>query len=226
MTNIQLVVFDMAGTTIDEDNLVYKTVQRAIERTGHPVPLEKVLLLAAGKEKLQAISDVLKAVAGPEQAEELALLAFEDFKGLLADAYAKNTAKPMPGAAEVFRQLHEKGIKVVLNTGYSREVADGLLRQIGWDENPLIDATITASDVRRSRPHPDMVHLAMKKCGVADASAVAKIGDSIIDIEEGLNAGCGLVAGITTGAQTANQLMTAKPTHVFESLEELLQWVV
>lgn len=222
MANIKLVVFDMAGTTIDEDNLVYKTVQKAVERVGYPVPLEKVLLLAAGKEKLQAITDVLAEVAEEERVEDLALLAFQDFKTLLSNAYASSVAKPMIGAEMVFEKLREKGIKVVLNTGYSREVADGLLRQLGWIENPLIDATITASDVSSSRPHPDMIFLAMEKCGISDASAVAKIGDSMVDIEEGLNAGCGLVAGITTGAQTARQLIVAKPTHVLESLEELL----
>ncbi len=225
MTKLKLAVFDMAGTTIDEDNLVYKTVQRAVERSGYPVPLEKVLFLAAGKEKLQAITDVLNEVAGPLKAEELAPLAFEDFKALLTEAYAQNTAKPMPGAESVFQQLQAKGIKVVLNTGYSRQVADGLLRQMGWVENPFIDATVTASEVSRSRPQPDMIFLAMEKCGIADASSVAKIGDSIVDIEEGLNAGCGLVAGITTGAQTAEQLWTAKPTHVFDALEELLSLI-
>lgn len=222
MTNIRLVVFDMAGTTIDEDNLVYKTVHLALERAGYPVPLGKVLLLAAGKEKLQAITDVLSEVAGTLKAEAEAPLIFEDFKALLDGAYASNTAKPMPGAEAVFKKLKEMGVKVVLNTGYSRKTADSLLGQLGWLDTPLIDCTITASDVTHGRPHPEMIYLAMKKCGIADADSVAKIGDSIVDIEEGLNAGCGLVAGITTGAQTADQLRSAGPTCVLNDLEELI----
>ncbi len=225
MPDIQLVVFDMAGTTVDEDNLVYKTVHLALERAGYKTPLENVLLLAAGKEKLQAITDVLTALAGTQKAETEAPVIFEDFKGLLDGAYARHTAKPMPGATTVFEKLKARGIGVVLNTGYNRQTADNLLRQLGWLDAPFIDLTVTASEVTHGRPHPEMIQVAMKKCGVTDPATVAKIGDSIVDIEEGLNAGCGLVAGITTGAQTEEQLRTAKPTHVFHSLEELLDWV-
>lgn len=53
---IQLVVFDMAGTTVNEQNVVYKTVHQAIEHAGYPVSLDTVLLIAAGKEKFEAVS--------------------------------------------------------------------------------------------------------------------------------------------------------------------------
>ena len=70
-----------------------------------------------------------------------------------------------------------------------------------------------------------MILLAMKITGISDSVKVLKVGDSAIDIEEGKNAGCGIAAGITTGAQTAGQLVTASPTHVLDSLEELLHLV-
>ena len=43
--------FDMAGTTIDEDNLVYKTVQKAINEYGYNVSLEEVLQYGSRKRK-------------------------------------------------------------------------------------------------------------------------------------------------------------------------------
>ena len=46
-----MVVFDMAGTTIDEDNVVYKTLQQSIELAGYPCSLEQVLAEGAGREK-------------------------------------------------------------------------------------------------------------------------------------------------------------------------------
>jgi phosphoglycolate phosphatase-like HAD superfamily hydrolase len=70
-----------------------------------------------------------------------------------------------------------------------------------------------------------MIYFAMEKLGITDAALVGKIGDSMVDIEEGLNAGCRMAAGITTGAQTAEQLWLAKPTHVLKSLEEVLDLV-
>ena len=56
---IELVVFDMAGTTVDEDNVVYKTVREAINSHGYEFTLEQVLDAGSGKEKSQAIRDVL-----------------------------------------------------------------------------------------------------------------------------------------------------------------------
>jgi phosphoglycolate phosphatase-like HAD superfamily hydrolase len=67
-----------------------------------------------------------------------------------------------------------------------------------------------------------MIRLAMKQFNITDAREVAKVGDSIIDIEEGANAGCGLNIGITTGAHTKQQLRTANPDHIIDDLLELL----
>jgi phosphonatase-like hydrolase len=221
MPLVQLVVFDMAGTTINEDNLVYKTVQLSLEKAGYTVPLDKVLLLAAGKEKRQAITDVLADLAGQKTAQAAAPAIYESFKTLLATAYSNITASPMPGAETLFRQLRDANIKVALNTGYNRETAESLLRQLNWLNSPLIDLVITASDVTHGRPHPDMIRLAMQQSGISNPDGVAKIGDSITDVEEGRLAGCSVVVGITTGAQTREQLLTAKPTHIVDHLNEL-----
>ena len=52
---IRMVVFDMAGTTVNEDNVVYKTLQQVINNAGYDFTLKQVLAEGAGKEKLQAI---------------------------------------------------------------------------------------------------------------------------------------------------------------------------
>ena len=60
MKNIELLVLDMAGTTIDEDNVVYKTLTNAVNDYGYAVSLEKVLSSCAGMEKLEAITSLFK----------------------------------------------------------------------------------------------------------------------------------------------------------------------
>jgi phosphoglycolate phosphatase-like HAD superfamily hydrolase len=84
------------------------------------------------------------------------------------------------------------------------------------------DSLVTATDVEHNRPDPDMIWLAMKRFGITNAREVAKVGDSIIDIEEGKNAGCSLNIGITTGAHTFDQLQSAKPDYIINNLLELL----
>lgn len=219
---IQLVVFDMAGTTIDEQNAVYKAIHQALNEAGHECSLELVLEIAAGKEKFQAIKDVITQLNGTTPSDELVKSIHIDFKQKLDAVYASGIACAMPDAETVFETLRTQNIKIALNTGYSREVAMLLMQQLGWSVPQTVDALVTASDVSNGRPHPDMILEAMRLVGIADPKAVAKIGDSGIDIEEGHNAGCGLVAGVLTGAQTHAQLATANPTYIFNSLTELL----
>ncbi|MCA9065859.1 MAG: phosphonatase-like hydrolase [Planctomycetaceae bacterium] len=222
---IQLVVFDMAGTTIDEDNVVYKTVRAAINAVGYQFTQEQVQEVGAGKEKSQAIRDVL-ALDGQQHSDEEVAAIFENFKQMLDAAYATLDVKEQPGASEAFMKLRRHGVKVVLNTGYDRVTAESLVAKIGWEVGRDIDGLVTASDVENGRPAPDMIFLAMRQAEVKSSDAVAKIGDSTIDIEEGKNAGCGMTFGITTGAQTESQLGSADPTHVVRSLADLCKLVV
>ena len=68
-----------------------------------------------------------------------------------------------------------------------------------------------------------MIQLAMNKFNIENPKSVIKVGDSIIDIEEGKNANCGLTIGITTGAHTQQQLLSANPDFIINNLIELQQ---
>lgn len=87
MTDIKLVVFDMAGTTVNENNLVYKTVQKVINQEGFSISLDEVLQHGAGKEKHKAITDVLTACTTNIDIATIADKAFGNFKTTLETAY-------------------------------------------------------------------------------------------------------------------------------------------
>lgn len=221
-SKIKMVVFDMAGTTVNEDNIVYKTLRNAINSVGgFDLSLEEVLEHGAGKEKLEAIKTILKNSLDLEN-DQLATEIFQLFLVQLKSAYEVETIYPCTNAAALFIKLKDMGILRVLNTGYDRLTAESLLKKLNWEVGKDIDLLITASDVEHNRPEPDMIQLAMAKMGITDASRVAKIGDSTIDIQEGQNAGCGLSIGITTGAHTAVQLATANPDQVISDLLDIL----
>lgn len=221
MTKIKLVVLDMAGTTVDEDNVVYKTVQQVINDKGFNVSLEEVLAHGAGKEKHQAITDVLNACTTSTDIPNVASEAFANFKPTLKLAYEQLEVKTFPGVKEMMELLRRKGLFVVLNTGYDRNTASSLLQKLGWEVGKDIDGLVTADDVSNGRPRPDMIHKAMELCAINDPKEVLKAGDSTIDIEEGKNADCRLTIGVLTGAQNEGQLRTAKPDHILPSLATL-----
>src|SRR5690606_1050610 len=231
--HIKLCVFDMAGTTVNEDNLVYKTVRDAInqalnddDKANHKVDLDICLEFGAGKEKRQAINDILNELdIAEDEVEPLTDAAFIIFKTSLAEAYTADTLATFDGMLELFDKLKASGRTVVLNTGYDAKNANKILTILGWSVGNEIDALITADDVENGRPAPDMINLAMNKLDIEDSQQVLKAGDSGIDIEEGKNANCGLCIGVLTGAQTKEQLETSLPDIVLERLTDLAQLI-
>ncbi|MGP9519703.1 MULTISPECIES: phosphonatase-like hydrolase [unclassified Psychrobacter] len=231
--NIRLCVFDMAGTTVDEGNLVYKTVCHAINealnsagKSDKQVSLELCLEYGAGKEKRNAIRDTLNRLdLSDADIESLTDKAFAAFKVNLATAYSKDTLSEFEGMSELFEQLKASGRKVVLNTGYDAKTANKILTILGWSVGDQVDALITADDVVNGRPSPDMITLAMKQFGIDSFQQVLKAGDSGIDIEEGKNAGCGLVLGVLSGAQNEQQLVKYSPDAVLDKLTDLKELI-
>ncbi len=217
---IKVVVFDMAGTTVNENNIVYKTVQKSINDAGFNISLEQVLAEGAGKEKLQAITDILKTYANTTD-KGLIQGIYNSFASQLTAAYATATLLPHANTTEILNVLKERNIYTVLNTGYSRSVATSIIGKLGWVEGVDFDLLVTATDVAGSRPAPDMVNHAAQHFGISTTDAI-KVGDSIIDIEEGKNANCALSIGITTGAHTKAQLKSAGPDFIIDNLMELM----
>jgi len=221
MNTIKLAVFDMAGTTVNENNIVYKTVQKVINDLGFNVSLNDVLEYGAGKEKHQAITDVLQNCTEAEEIEKLAAEAFASFKPELEIAYNTNEIATFEGMIPFFKKLKDNGIKVVLNTGYDSKTANKLLSKLNWKVGQEIDALFTSDDVKNGRPHPEMIQKAMAQFKITNAAEVLKAGDSKIDIIEGKNANCGLTIGVLSGAQTREQLQDASPDYILNYLTEL-----
>ncbi len=213
-----MIVFDMAGTTVDEDNIVYKTLRKVINQAGFDFQLEEVIAYGAGKEKFQAIKDITGL---KDTNDEKAYLIHQAFKQELKNAYQHLAISAQPGAIELFKTLKENGILVVLNTGFNKDTAEFILNKLDWKNGKEIDFLITASDVKNNRPFPDMILKAMDHFNIMDPKEVVKIGDSKVDIKEGQNAACLLSIGITTGAQSRDEMRKANPDYIIDSLEEL-----
>ena len=129
------------------------------------------------------------------------------------------SVREVAGAAELFDRLRSEGIRVALNTGFNRAITDVILGRLGWRER--IDASIASDEVARGRPHPDMIRELMRRFDVANPSHVAKVGDTPVDLEEGRNAGCGLIVGVTCGTHTRAELGALPHTHLIEDIRQL-----
>jgi phosphonatase-like hydrolase len=216
----ELAVFDMAGTTVYDPDLVALALQDALAQAGCHASLADLRALM-GYTKPAAIRSLLAAHDLPADDSQVAQV-HADFVQRMLDCYRTHDAvRPMTGAEELFAWLRQQGVKIALNTAFSQDIAECLIERFGWRQRGLIDAAISADRVAQGRPAPDMIRALMATCGVTDATRVVKIGDTEVDIREGRAAGCGLVVAVTTGAYHRDELLAYQPDAVLDSLDEL-----
>jgi phosphonatase-like hydrolase len=220
---IKLVVFDVAGTTIKDDDAVNTCLRRVLH--AHDIDVDRdAVNRVMGEPKPIAIAKLLTAVRGrpydarhPDVGE-----LYHAFEGLMLEYYADDVAvTPAAGAEETFATLKGRGVGVALDTGFSRAILAVILRRFRWDSSALIDASVASDEVASGRPAPDLVERAMALTGVTSAAQVAKVGDTPADLQEGAAARCALIVGITTGSHTRQQLSAYPHTHLIEALTEV-----
>ena len=223
MQNYSLVVFDMAGTTVRDKGNVADSFIRAFQQFGIEVPEEEVNKVM-GWRKMDAIQLLLsKYYTGKLEENKVLVDQIHDvFIDNMVTFYERDEdLQPMEHAEELFTSLHERNIKVALNTGFTRRITDVILKKLEWDNSKLIDYVIASDEVPEGRPYPFMIQQLMQDSGIANAADVVKVGDTEVDVQEGRNAGCGLVISVTTGAYTKEQLQGYQPDHIIDSLSEL-----
>ena len=99
---------------------------------------------------------------------------------------------------EAVAALRARGLAVASTTGYPREVMDVVVR-VAKEQGYEADVTICAGDTPAGRPGPFMALQALIKLSISPVEAVVKIGDTVVDIEEGLNGGMWSVGIAVTG---------------------------
>ena len=224
MSAIQLVVFDIAGTTVRDNGNVAQAFIDSFREFGFAMPPAEVKKVM-GFRKIDAIALLLEKFAPGHNDNELLVdrIHTRFIDTMIAWYRDDSELAPMPHAEELFASLQEAGIKVALNTGFTRSITDTILHRLRWDDrSELIDKTICSDEVAHGRPHPDMIKSLMGDLGIASARHVLKIGDTEVDVREGRNAACGTVVSVTTGAYTREQLETYRPDFIIDDLNELL----
>jgi len=207
----ELCVFDIAGTTVRDDNFVGQCLAHALAAVDvHPT-----------LSQLNSIMGIPKPVA----IAELAALegkcvdvptVYADFECRMVEFYRTAEFTPIDGTEDAIRRLTSAGIKVYLDTGFAKAVTESVLDRLGWHD--LVSGTVSSDEVERGRPNPDLIHLAMERAGVTDVRAVCKAGDTPSDLGEGTAAGCTWVVGVLSGTHTREELESHPHTHILDSI--------
>jgi phosphonatase-like hydrolase len=216
----ELVVLDMAGTTIDDGQQVYRVLGETARAHG-ATPSEAEISRWHGASKHEALRELLTPRFGipPSDAELQTVVA--DFQSRLSAAYADQPPRPLPGVPEALAALRDRGVKVALTTGFDRVIVESLISALGWEGDAVADTVVCGSDVPAGRPAPYMIFRSMERLGVTDVARVLVAGDTPRDLEAGINSGAATVVGVLSGASDAVELGAHRHTHLLPSVADL-----
>ena len=218
MSRISVACLDMAGTTVADEGSVMSAFRAAMEQARLAPGSERylrataIVLATMGQSKI----DVFRRILGREAA---AAAANSSFEAHYAHIVRAGEVAPLPGAVQTLTALRDAGIKICLATGFSPATRDAVIDTLGW--HSLIDLALSPADAGRGRPFPDLPLTALLRLGGGAVNELAVVGDTPSDVESGLRAGAGVVAGVLTGSANRRELEAAGALCVLDAISGL-----
>lgn len=206
------VIFDLDGTLIDSYQAIYLSFQHTYINMGlQPLPFDEVKR-AVG----YGLSITFRELLGEERVPEALRL----FRQKYEEVYRQNTYL-LPGAPKVLEALQERRIKLAIASNKLGRFSREIFQHFGMDQ--LFAIILGDEDVLQNKPHPEMLFYAIEKMGLRNEEVVF-LGDSLIDIQTGKNAGVRVFA-IPTGVTIREELEKARPALILNNLLDLLNHV-
>jgi phosphonoacetaldehyde hydrolase len=204
--SVQAVILDWAGTTVDFGSFAPTavfirlfaehgvTITAADARSGMGLMKKDHLITILARPSVAAAWEAKHgAPASDVDMDSL----FEAFVPMQIEV-VKDYAEPIPGCLEAIEELRERGVKIGSTTGYIRLMMDALM-PVAAEKGYAPDSTVCSDEVPAGRPFPWMVYQNLMQLEVYPMQSVVKVGDTLADIEEGLNAGAWTVGLSQTG---------------------------
>lgn len=196
MKKIECVIFDWAGTTVDYGCFApvaafaqaFKALELDIttEQVRGPMGMTKINHIRE-LFKLEAISNQFQQKFGRNWTEEDVIQMNKTFEKHLFASLSEYTT-PIPGVIDLVSELREKGLKIGSTTGYTRAMMD-IVEPQAAAKGYQPDCCVTSNNLPAGRPSPYMIYQNMIHLKVENPLSIVKVGDTIADIKEGVNAG-------------------------------------
>ncbi len=204
-----IALLDVDGTLVDSVYQHALSWQRALAHHSVEVPAwrchrhigmggDQIVTALAGEEVERLYGDALRALEG------------ELFAELLEEV------RPLPGAAELVRELADRGHEIVLASSAGADEAERHIDTLGIRE--VISAYTTSADVEATKPEPDLVKAALAKA--TKPTGAVLIGDSTWDVEAAARAEVETI-GLLCGGFSEAELRDAGASAVFPTPVEL-----
>lgn len=205
------VVFDMDGVLVDS-GAHHRAAWRALLAELGVTPSEREFWrLTIGRPVDEALPVLLGRALAPAESR-----AYSRRKTDLYHALATGRFQPVPGAVEFVRRLSALGVPRAVATSASRRSAGVVLADLGLREH--LPVVLTADDVERGKPDPEVYVTAAECLGLAPAACVV-FEDSLVGVRAGRAAGMRCVGVMT--AHTEAELREAGAERVIPDFEDM-----
>ncbi len=214
---IKLLVCDMAGTTINEGGIVYKTLYNTIK--GYNIFIKPDDMKNwYGVNKTEVLQHFINTDNEYKDNETILPQMLDSFKKELKKNYFEDKSIKLidPGMPDLFNKLRKNGVKIALNSGFSVDIQEALIENLNMRD--FIDGYISSESVPHGRPEPFMIQELMTRFNITDPRQVIKVGDSKNDILEGINAGCFKSIGVLSGAESQENLKNVGADTILNSV--------
>lgn len=203
---LRAVILDWAGTTVDHGSLApVLALQALFHQHGLALSMEDarrdmgllkrdhiraILALPNMRQEWQRITG-----HAPTEADVSSL--FQEFGPLQIQTIARHS-ELLDGVAETIQRWQSRGLRIGTTTGYTRAMLAPIL-PVAAQHGYRPSCSVCADEVPAGRPAPWMLMRNQESLDVYPPSACVKIGDTLLDIEEGQNAGMWTIGITRTG---------------------------
>lgn len=211
MRKPKAIIFDADGTLLNSFELIVAAYRHVAETHNLRVPTVEEIQAQLGK----SVPDIYRSLYPSCSVDDLL-----QTNGEFIAANVMNT-QAFEGVYEVLFALHARNLKLAILTSGSHKVIN-ILQHHGIDK--YFSSIVHHERTQNPKPNPEGFYLAAQECGVEPEEAVM-VGDMVVDILAGKNAGALAAIGVTHGCGYFNDLKRVGADFVASDLIEVQQIV-
>ncbi len=207
--NIRGIIFDLDGTLINSVESIHKSFNYALESLGCvAIKRHEIGVLSES-----SIMNTMNQRVRPNEINDAMRLFKEKYTDLVV-----NHPSLFPDARRVISRITGSGVVLGIATNMGGEHAREVLRQT--EIEGYFKAVIGANEPGKSKPNPGMIFDALRGMNLPKEDVVF-VGDSVIDIETGMNAKIDVYV-VPTGFETKERLSEKTPKRILNGLGDLV----
>jgi HAD superfamily hydrolase (TIGR01509 family) len=210
---IKAAIFDVDGTLVDSNMAHVEAWREAFRHYGKTLPVEEVhSQIGKGGDQLMPV------FLSREELDRFGA----DLERLRLEIFTRDylpQVRPFPKVRELFERIRGDGMRIAVATSSKQEELERHIKNLGVED--LVDVTISADDVARSKPCPDVFEAALARLGVAPDEAIV-IGDTPYDAQAAAKAGMKTI-GLLSGGFSEEVLRESGVVAVYKDVADLLE---